>query len=168
MATTRWDQRFFTSTRGRIVTLLRRADRTVDELAQELDLTDNAVRAHLAALERDGLARQVGVRRGAGKPSYAYALAPDAARLFGQAYAPTLRELLAVLAARLDRPALEDLLRETGRRLAATLPAPDATDAATRLAAAAAALNDLGGLVEVEAGGDQMWLRGYSCPLGAV
>ena len=28
--------------------------RTVEELAQELDLTDNGVRAHLATLERDG------------------------------------------------------------------------------------------------------------------
>ena len=38
-------QRFFASTRGRIVALLRRESRTVDELAQALDLTDNAVRA---------------------------------------------------------------------------------------------------------------------------
>ena len=43
-----WKQRFFSSTRGRIVALLRRTSRTVDELAQALDLTDNAVRAHLA------------------------------------------------------------------------------------------------------------------------
>ena len=51
--------RFFTSTRGKIITLLRRASRTVDELAQALDLTDNAVRAQLAALERDGLVQRV-------------------------------------------------------------------------------------------------------------
>jgi predicted ArsR family transcriptional regulator len=48
------NQRFFASTRGRIVTLLRRSSHTVEELAQALDLTDNAVRAHLATLERDG------------------------------------------------------------------------------------------------------------------
>ena len=58
------NQRFFTSTRGRIVTLLRRASRTVDELAAALDLTDNAVRAHLATLERDGIVQQRGARRG--------------------------------------------------------------------------------------------------------
>lgn len=50
-------KRFFASIRGRIVALLRRAGRTVDELTQALDLTDNAVRAHLAALERDGMVR---------------------------------------------------------------------------------------------------------------
>ena len=47
MATTRWDQRFFGSTHGRIVTLLRRSGRTVEGLARALGLTDNGVRARL-------------------------------------------------------------------------------------------------------------------------
>lgn len=42
--TTRFDQRFFETTRGRIVTLLRGTTKTVNELAEELELTDNAVR----------------------------------------------------------------------------------------------------------------------------
>lgn len=88
---TRWDQRFFASTRGQVVALLRRSSRTVEELAQALGLTDNAVRAHLAALERDGLARQHGVRRGGGKPAYAYELTTEAERLFPKAYVPVLR-----------------------------------------------------------------------------
>src|SRR5262245_13833383 len=69
---TNWNQRFFASTRGRIITLLRRASRTVDELAQVLGLTDNAVRAHLNTLERDGFVQQRGARRGNSKPSYVY------------------------------------------------------------------------------------------------
>src|SRR6266496_4119842 len=77
--------RFFASTRGRIVTLLRRNSRTVEELAQELTLTDNAVRAHLATLERDGIVQQRGVRRGSGKPSYIYDLTPEAEYLFPKA-----------------------------------------------------------------------------------
>jgi predicted ArsR family transcriptional regulator len=51
------DRTFFESTRGRIVALLRRTGLTVDELAQELGLTANGVRAHLATLERDGIVR---------------------------------------------------------------------------------------------------------------
>ncbi|HET8631769.1 MAG TPA: ArsR family transcriptional regulator, partial [Thermomicrobiales bacterium] len=81
-----WERRFFGSTRGRVLALLRRASRTVDELARALGLTDNAVRAHLATLERDGLVRQEGLRRGAGKPAYAYDLTPAAERLFPSAY----------------------------------------------------------------------------------
>src|SRR5919205_4412865 len=97
MAAARWDKRFFASTRGRIVALLRRATRTVDDLAQALGLTDNAVRAHLATLERDGLVHQEGVRRGSGKPAYAYALTPDAERLFPKPYAAVLDQLLDAL-----------------------------------------------------------------------
>ncbi len=52
------DQKFLESTRGRIVALLRRSGRTVEELARALGLTDNGARAHLATLERDGIVRQ--------------------------------------------------------------------------------------------------------------
>ena len=65
--------------------LLRRSGRTVEELARALDLTDNGVRAHLAVLERDGIARQRGsVRRGSGggKPAYVYELTSEAEELF--------------------------------------------------------------------------------------
>ena len=110
----RWDQRFFASTRGRIVALLRRASRTVEELAQALGLTDNAIRAHLASLERDGLVRQQGVRRGVRKPSYAYDLTPEADRLFPKPYAPVLGQLLDVLAERLEPAEVEALLRAEG------------------------------------------------------
>ena len=75
-----WDQKFFESTRGKVVTLLRRGGRTVEELAQELGLTDNGVRAHLASLERDGIVRQRGlVPHGSGgrKPAYIYELTPS-------------------------------------------------------------------------------------------
>src|SRR5919201_2008502 len=56
-------QRFFATTRGQIVLLARRAPRTIDELCQALGLTRNAIRAHLATLERDGLVRRGGVGR---------------------------------------------------------------------------------------------------------
>src|SRR2546423_10622510 len=113
-----WNQRFFESTRGRIITLLRRASRTVEELAQALQLTDNAVRAHLATLERDGLVRQRGIRRGSGKPSYVYELSPDAETLFPKAYGPIMRQLLEVLCEQMSPEQVEALLRMTGRRIA--------------------------------------------------
>src|SRR5215468_2499006 len=81
---TPWHRRFVESTRGRLVALLRRDVRTVDELAQQLGLTDNAVRAHLAALERDGWVVSRGVRHSgsSGKPATIYELTPDAEVLF--------------------------------------------------------------------------------------
>lgn len=162
----RWDRRFLASTRGRIVGLLRRRGGTVDELARSLDLTDNAVRAHLATLERDGLVEQRGLRRGRSKPSYAYELTPEAEQLFSRAYAPLLDELLSVLQERYGSEAATDLLRTVGQRLAQPLP-PDAGIEA-RLEQAAAVLNELGGLAEASVEGETLQVQGYSCPLAAL
>ena len=168
MPRTRWDERFFASTRGHVVVLLRRSERTVDELAQALGLTDNAVRAHLATLERDGLVRQSGLRRGEGKPSHLYSLTPEAERLFPKAYVPVLRHLLDVVSERVPTGQAASLLRETGRRLAVERPLQPTDDVRTRLERAAQLLGELGGLAEVEDEDGVLRLRGYSCPLGAV
>jgi predicted ArsR family transcriptional regulator len=50
-------QRLLDRTRGQILTLFRSAPQTVNDLADALKLTDNAVRAHLISLDRDGLVR---------------------------------------------------------------------------------------------------------------
>jgi DNA-binding transcriptional ArsR family regulator len=118
MGRTKLDERFFDSTRGRVVTMLRAGERTVEELAGELGLTDNAVRAHLSTLERDGLVRQRGVRRGFRKPHLTYALTREAEHLFPKAYDVLLNQLITVLKGRLGREGLEDALREVGRALA--------------------------------------------------
>ncbi len=167
MAATYWDKQFFASTRGQIVALLRRADRTVDELARALKLTDNAVRAHLATLERDGLVQQRGVRRGERKPAYAYRLTPEAERLFPKPYAPVLDHLLQVLDTRMPTEEVEALLRSVGHGLAAGRQVADG-DVRARLEAAVAVLNELGGLAELEAQDGSSVIRGYSCPLAAV
>jgi predicted ArsR family transcriptional regulator len=102
--TTNWDEKFFESTRGRMVTLLRRSARTVEDLARALGLTDNGIRAHLAVLERDGIVRQRGsvrCRSGGGKPAYVYELTSEAEDLFPKAYALAFGRLLDVLAERL-------------------------------------------------------------------
>jgi predicted ArsR family transcriptional regulator len=160
-------QRFFASTRGRIVTLLRREGRTVDELAQALDLTDNAIRAHLATLERDGVVRQRGARRSSGKPAYVYDLAPEAEQLFPKAYGPLLERLLEVLSEHMSTDTVEALLREVGRRIAGRWNVPPG-DLPMRLEAAVEILNELGGIAALEECDGHYCIRGYSCPLAAV
>jgi predicted ArsR family transcriptional regulator len=92
-----WEREYGSTTRGHIVTLLRGGQRSVDELAAELGLTDNAVRAHLVILMREQLVVAVGVRREGvvGKPASVYAIAPAAQPLFSRAYSPLLAALLA-------------------------------------------------------------------------
>jgi predicted ArsR family transcriptional regulator len=164
---TRWDQRFFASTKGQVVALLRRGVATVEELARELGLTDNAVRSHLAALERDGLVAQSGVRRGTGKPAYTYALTPDAERLFPKAYGALLSLMLDVLSERLPPDTLDDVLREMGHRLAVG-QAASTGDLRTRVDGGVALLGELGGLAEVEEQDGGYVIVGCSCPLAAA
>jgi predicted ArsR family transcriptional regulator len=170
LATNYWDQRFFQSTRGRIVTLLRRSKSTVEDLARALDLTDNGVRAHLAVLERDGIVVQRGSLRrtsGGGKPAYVYELTQEGEDLFPKAYEPTLGRLLDVLSERLGLEESEALLRSVGRRLAEE-HSTRADGAHARLETAVEVLNELGGLAELEERDGALVIRGYSCPLAGV
>ncbi len=163
-------RRFLETTRGQIVGLLRRGERTVEELARALDLTDNAVRAHLATLERDGLIRQSGVRRspGAGKPAALYELHPEAEPLFSRAYAPFLSALLEELASRLSRDEVENVLDGLGRRLAAPSLPPPTASLETRLQAAVELLNSLGGAAELAKRDGVHVIRGSGCPISAA
>jgi predicted ArsR family transcriptional regulator len=164
-------KRFLETTRGRIVALLRRGARTVEDLAQALGLTDNAIRSHLAALERDGLVQQEGSRRrtGAGKPALVYGIHPEVEPLFSRAYAPVLSALLDELAEQIPQEHRDALLRAAGRRLAGALPPAPAGGLEARVPAATALLHGLGAEVETERGPDGLTLRGVTgCPLSAA
>jgi predicted ArsR family transcriptional regulator len=168
METTKFDRRFFESTRGRIVTLLRATARTVDELAVELELTDNAVRAHLLTLERDGLVRQSGLRRGPRKPHYTYALTPEADNLFPKAYDALLNQLIAVLKNRLGPQEIEEVLREVGRHIASGATSDEAGDLEERAQVALKVLAAIGGAAEIERQDDGLVIRSGGCPLAAA
>lgn len=161
--------RFLETTRGQVLAHLRRAPATVEELAQALDLTDNAIRAHLTVLERDGLIRQTGVRRGpgAGKPAAVFDLTADAETSLSRAYAPVLTALLEELGTRLSASDAEALMRKAGRRLATVLPARSVA-MEERVQRAAALLNELGGDITLERGPEGIRIRGSGCPLSAT
>lgn len=164
------NQRFHRSTRGKLLKLLRQAPRTVDDLAAELELTDNGVRLHLAGLERDGMVRASGVRRGpgAGKPANIYELEPEAEPLLSRAYAPVLATLLEVIGEEFPPAQARKILRETGRRLAHAHGSRASGDLRARARAAAAVLTALGGDVTVEERRGTITLRGAACPLATA
>jgi predicted ArsR family transcriptional regulator len=160
-------QRMLGGTRGQIIALLRRSSRTVNELAAAMGVTDNAVRPHLTALERDGLVEQRSVRRGVGKPAYVYHLTAEADALLPKAYGPLLSLLLSTLSDRMAPEAVEELLRDVGRRVAAAQPVPGG-DPRARIDAAVGVLGALGGVADIEETDDAVWIRGCSCPLAAI
>jgi predicted ArsR family transcriptional regulator len=171
MVNTPLNARFFESTRGRIVDLLRRSARTVDELAAQLEITDNAVRLHLGALERDGVVRAAGLRREGmvGKPATIYEIDPDADALFSKAYLPFLSTLLASLGDRLESRELRAIMRDVGHRLAGD-PSVDESSLASRVGLASKVLNELGGITTVQRAetGRGLVIRGCGCPLSSA
>jgi predicted ArsR family transcriptional regulator len=162
-----WQRQFGSSTRGRIVALLRRGPRSVDELAVDLGVTDNAVRAQLSSLARDGVVTDVGARREGmvGKPATLFAIATPADTAFSDAYAPTLATLLQVLGERLTHRELETMMREVGRRLGGATPTQGGALEA-RVLAGVKALGELGAVADVESHGANFTVRGHGCPLG--
>ncbi len=150
--------------------LLRLAPRTVDELAREMGVTDNAVRPHIAALEKDGLVHSAGTRSGggAGKPATVFELHSDAEPLLSRAYAPVLGALLEVIGDELDPRIARRVLRETGKRLAAASGGRAAGDLRARARAAASVLTALGGDVRVEKRDGTVTIRGAACPLASA
>lgn len=165
MARSDWRDRILESTRGRVLSLLRRSERTVSDLAAELELTPNAVRLHLSALERDGLVEEHGRRREwTGKPAVVYRTTPEAETLYPKAYGLVLAELLGVLEERQAKGSVERLLREAGARLGVATGGGGA-DLRQRAEHAAAVLTGLGGLAEVHEDGTDLLIQGFSCPL---
>jgi predicted ArsR family transcriptional regulator len=161
--------RLFESSRSKIIQLLRRAQHTVNDLARALGVTDNAVRANLERLERDGLVHQAGSRPSFRKPESLYDITPEAERLFAKAYAPALATLLAVMEAELDEEQLDARLREAGRRLAAPhLPALAGLPLRERAERALQILEALGGLAELQDQDGRLSVRGFGCPFSQV
>ena len=87
--------RFFQTTRGRIVEeLRRRRSASAVDLAHTFGLSPNAIRQQLVVLERDGLVVEQSVRRGRTKPTYEFSLTSEAEKLFPQHYDKMLSAVL--------------------------------------------------------------------------
>jgi len=154
-------------TSGRILELLRRGAKTVDELARALDLTRTAVRSQLASLMRDDLVEQRGSRRGASKPSHVYGVTVQAELLFSRAYVPILTQLLHALSRQLTPAEFDSIMHQVGRGVMEGR-AMRRGNLGERVAGASAVLNELGGLIEIseEAGG--YLIESHGCPLAAA
>ena len=158
--------RFKGETQGALLGLLRRGDQSITSLAQELRLSDNAVRTHIAGLERDGLVVPVGSRRDTGgKPARMYALTKQGEELFPKAYALVLGEVAREIARQQGPGGALELFAAVGRRIAADAPSGTLSQ---RVEFAAETLRGLGGDVTVVNEGDRWKLQGFGCPLSQV
>jgi predicted ArsR family transcriptional regulator len=109
--------RFFQTTRGKIVSeLRRRRSASAADLARSFGLSANAVRQQLMVLERDGLVAETSVRRGPTKPTYEFSLTTEAEKLFPQGYDKMLTAVLRELRTQLGSGAVERVIDGLSRR----------------------------------------------------
>jgi predicted ArsR family transcriptional regulator len=137
---------------------------TAKEIAARLDLTHNAVRTHLSALQREGLVHEAGSRSSGTRPAVLYALVPEAEAIFSRAYVPFVAHLVRVLQEQLDQKALDEVMHLVGRGLASDWPRVRG-DLPHRVEAAASLLEELGALNEIERVNSGFVIRGYGCLL---
>lgn len=109
--------RFFGTTRGKIVTeLRRRGTASAADLAREFGLSPNAVRQQLVVLERDGLVLETSVRRGPTKPTLEFSLTREADKLFPQSYDKMLTAVLREVREQFGSPAVDRVFDGISKR----------------------------------------------------
>jgi predicted ArsR family transcriptional regulator len=164
-----WRARLFKSTRGKILNLLRTREWTVNELAEELHLTDNAVRAHLASLERDSLVLQSGMKPGIRKPHTTYTLGPEAEHLFPKAYGRLISLLMSTFSRQVRPQDLRAGMRAAGRAVAQEhLRELKGKTRRQRIDAALRILKELGGAATFRKEDGKQFIYGNGCPIAAA
>ena len=164
-----WRERLFKSTRGKILDLLRTRECTVNDLAAELRLTDNAVRAHLASLERDRLVVHSGMKPGFRKPHITYALGPEAEQLFPKAYGRLVSLLMSIFSRQVEPKNLRAGMRAAGRKVAGEhLHDLRGKTRQQRIDAALGILKELGGSAGFKEEGGKHFIYGNGCPIAAA
>ncbi|MGB8966574.1 MAG: helix-turn-helix domain-containing protein [Candidatus Cybelea sp.] len=162
--------RFFQTTRGKIVSeLRRRGSASAADLARSFGLSPNAVRQQLVVLERDGLVAETSVRRGPTKPTYEFSLTADADKLFPQAYDKMLTAVLHELRNQFGTAAVEQVFDGLSRRaveharLKVTAEEPE-----QKIAQLTEMLRERGVVAEYSLIDGGFVLREHSCPYSST
>jgi len=162
--------RFFQSTRGRIVAeLRRRGTASAADLAGAFGLSPNAIRQQLVVLERDALVVEKPVRRGPTKPTLEFSLTGEAEKLFPQNYDKMLSAVLREVRANHGDGEVDRIFRTIAERAAAK--AKDrvtAADPEGRVAQLTEALVDSGVMAEYSLIDGGFALHEHNCPYSAV
>ena len=164
-------KQFLETSRGRIAALLQRAGMTVADIGAELGLTANAVRAHLTAMERDGLVRRAGRIPGATRPSHLFELTSEVEQLLSRAYIPLLTHMVRAFAQGLRRDRMNKLMQQAGKSLASEFPLGQRASGSikARVGFASELLNnELGAVTRVVRQNSHLVIRGTGCPLAAI
>ncbi len=153
-----------TGTRGRIIELLLKDQRTVEGLAEALGVTRNAVRSQIALLQREGVVEAQGQIKGNRRPAAIYGIRAEADVGPFLAYPVVLSALVKVLGDRLPPLQFRAIMKGVGQSMAEAVPRLSG-NARERAAGAVNVLRSLGSLAEMSEVGGKIVIRGNGCPI---
>ena len=156
-----------TGSRGRITELLRRRPYTVVELGKELEVSETAIRAQLALLQRDGIVEAKGEIKSTRRPSLTYGLTPGVGLTFSKAYHTVLAHLMDILALQMSEKEYTTVMRKLGRKLANSTPQPTG-NLRVRIKGTAKVFESFGTLTNVEEDKDKFVILAHGCPFAEV
>ncbi len=111
-----------TNTRKRVLrTLLLSQSRTVNELAEAVDINPISVRHHVTKLEAEGLIQSEEERHGVGRPRLVYSLTNKGMEQFPQRYLQLTLRLLEHLKTNLSEKALTEIFQEMAEGITSEL-----------------------------------------------
>ncbi len=110
------------NTRNRVLrSLLLNQKRTVNELAESVDINPISVRHHVNKLEAEGLIQSEEERHGVGRPHLVFSLTPKGMEQFPQRYLQLTLRLLEQLKSNLSEKVLGNIFKEVAESIARDL-----------------------------------------------
>jgi predicted ArsR family transcriptional regulator len=149
-----------------VLQLLRRKQAaSAETIAAELDITANAVRQHLANLERDGLVRRESIRRKRGRPSLLFSLTDRADVYFPKRYGQLATMVLTELQDMEGPGVLDEVFRRIALRHAAAAAGEVRTlDTKSKIEWLVNWINRAGTLAETEECEEGVRITIHNCP----
>lgn len=116
-----------------LANIKRRGSTTVNDLADEMEISPVTVRHHLYALMADNLIERVPIRHGVGRPQHGYSLTDTGRRQFPSRYHVLTTHLLSALKHLKSEEDVRGLLTTIVRQLIAVPPSVDGLSPEARL-----------------------------------
>ncbi|MCK4800418.1 MAG: winged helix-turn-helix transcriptional regulator [Anaerolineales bacterium] len=157
-----------TNTRERVLrTLLLNQRRTVNELAEAVDINPISVRHHVIKLEAEGLIQSEEERHGVGRPHFVYSLTNKGMEQFPQRYLQLTLRLLQHLKTNLSEKVIGEIFQELAEGIAGELTQDVDLEDLTlheRLQLLQEVLTSEGFMVNLQEEEDNFYIIEASCP----
>lgn len=159
-----------TKTENRIIAILRRQSSTIADLAEELDLSRNAIVFQLSQMEAKGLIAKGSTRheKRAGKPSIEYVAVSGQEDSMSNAYPGFASLLVQQVSQQLPPKAIKKMMRHIGLEIAKSSAIDKDWPISQCLTAARAVADEMGAATELSEIDGKYIIESHNCPLASA